>query len=416
MYMSFVELKSYVPTPGTPGAFFWQIAKGAKGVACQLWNNYPKQFTGNSLGTGLIRWGWNSFCADPPTSQPPVYPSAPPYSGGQCTFRYNVEARWQFTQFVNNACSIFFDPASASATNFIGEYWGPIYAVYPGNPKTGLCGGNNGINIDCHGNGNGARSASRITIFKDLFSSSGGAGLLSLTKVTVASSGGEPDNCGNTPSDYPDNPPPSPPINFDIDINDGQDVKPVPFTWDGNFSLPLVFINPDVKVTVDLGGINFEWTGDLVFGNDEKNPFPTKPPEIRPPKARPRGGGGCNSKPGGDGVTEEPPITVDPETPLEVLPPEEKAIEFVQIVVNYIYPNSRGNIPASDPTDSVVFAGYAAWIIKDKPNFTVAPEIPIRRISTLLSVPLWADGVRVRSTNNADMTVTLYTVNVPNDS
>lgn len=419
-YISQSDLSNYVAPSGKPGNPLMQLGKQARQAACQLWQQYPKQFVGNNPVSSPIRQAWNALCQEPPTNQPPTLPTPPIISGGQCAFRYNLYVRFNRVDLIgsppNQSCVTSPDPQAQYPLNPYGgrgDFWGPIGGLKLSNFDSTNCGGNLNLDVLCHGRGNQARLATQQWITNQLLpGGSGSSGRLTgiAAALVVPYTSGNTDNCGNLPSDYPNNPPPTSPVNYTFNINGGDSTTNINFTYEPTFNLPISFKGPDVDITVDFGGINFDWHGNKDKPGGEKNPFPTLPPSSRPPGGRGGGGGGSNPQPDDDDVTENPPVDVPPDEVVEEEESSEKEILWVEVEVLDIPSNSKFLIESIDPENNVYFAGYLSWrTVGQSGTGDSSAEMPIRRRRTIMRKPEQYTGYRVRSTNGATLRVTSYT-------
>lgn len=349
----------------------------------------------------------------PPTSQPPVPLPPPPFTGGQCPVGYTLFVRLRRVDVSGVSCPVSLSPSAGTPLipgGGRGDFWGPIGGVSIGGSSTTSCGaGGDGIVVRCHGFYPSPRLSNPVNLFVQLIVPNGATYLEGIDEIAVQRVGGQPDNCGNLPTEYPPIIPPGPTV-YNVDINDSQSIITVPITWTGDFSIPLTFNFEGGLIHFDFGGISIEWSGDLVIGGGGKNPYPEKPPVVLPPGQPPPGGGGTLPKPGDPPVIISPPITVTPVDPIEEEPPEDEAFLYLEIIVTSIQQDSKFIIENVNADDTIYFAGYVSFTVKDKPGSTSAPEIPIRRQKNLIHVPPEYDGYRVRATNGANLTVTSFSV------
>lgn len=411
-FWSHKDISEYAPQPGKPGNPLWQLGKQAKNAACQLWHNYPKEFVGDNPVSAPIRYAWNALCQEPPTDQNPTLPPPPPFTGGQCCDKSYVVSY----EFVVKRC---YQNATIDSGTGTKSVTGKINRLVFRNAPPGFSA--NGLFLeyeDCAGNkfyspiwttNQGVADGACYTGSPFDPNANGIDPVASSANIlSVVTGDGSPDSCGDIPTNYPDNPPP-PVTNYNFNIDEGDNNISIPFSFNGDFTLPLVFVNADVNITVDLGGINFEWSGDLNIGGGGKNPFPTRPPTTKPPGGKPPGGGGDSPKPGNPKVTEKPPETVTENDPLDMMEEEDEEIIWLLITVTKIIENTKYHIEFLNPDDDIYFAGYVAWKNPSIGGYNSAPEIPIRRKQTMIRKPDDFTGFKVRAINGAELTVTVYT-------
>lgn len=401
------ELAAWNPPGGTPGDALYQIATQVKDVACSIWSTYPYQWIPDNPVTSLIKHFWNSNCSMSPTSAPPVVPPPPDFSGGQCDgILYGV--RYQ-TAIISGGTLAGWSANQQTTSNAPS---GAIQSIelYAGGQ---LC-----PTLE-HWSFNGAgvppvfNDANRpyfLRIVDSIGTKDVAIGTASGKRfIEFFRIDGQPDNCGNPPSNFPPTSPPPPTI-YNIDINDGDSIITIPITWNGDVNIPLTFVFEGGLIDFDFGGINITWNGDVNIGGNGKNPFPESPPIVITPGDDPPGGGGTTPKPDDPSVIEKPPVVVDPNNPLDEMPPPGEEIVYVEVIVNSIFDELKNAIININPSKSVYFAGYVAWSISNKPDYTLAPEIPIRRKQNLFRMPNEYDGYKVVAINGANLSVKTFTV------
>lgn len=416
MFFRLPDISLYEPPVGTPGDPLWQLASQTWSIACGIWETYGREYTGNNPNSAVVRYFWNAVCQLPPTNQPPTLPPSPPFLGGQCCDKtYNLTLNYEAKRCNQNA-------TIASGTGNT-QFTGKLKKIEYRNAPSGF--NANGLYIEyesCTGVINYAnlwstnRSVAATACFStnpfDPQADSIDPVASTITNVSIVTADGSPDTCGDIPVPYPPATPP-PETNYDITINEGDNEISLPFTWNGDINLPLVFVNPDVIVSFDFQGISIEWSGDFNSNFGGKNPFPSNPPGVKPPRSRPPGGGGSNPTPKSPGVEELPSEDIEPDG--ELTKEEEKGTEILWILVEVldIPNNSKYIIENVIPSNTTVFAGYISWTLKDVVDYTSSPEIPLRRLSNLIEKPTQFTGFRVRSTNGAQLRVTTYVQAIP---
>ena len=400
-------MKNWTSSPTGVGDPNYQIASQVKNIACGIWNSYASGFVPNNPITSPIKHFWNSSCAMPPTSAPPVTPPPPDFSGGQCDgilygVRYQTAiisggtlAGWSADQQTTSNAPV---GAIQSVDLYVSGQLAPTLEHWSFN-GSGVPPVFNNANRPYF-----LRIVDSVGVKDVAIGTASGKRFIEFFRID-----GQPDNCGNPPSQYPPIIPPGP-TTYNIDITDSQSVITIPITWTGDFSIPLTFNFEGGVINFDFGGISIEWSGDLVIGGGGTSPYPEKPPITLPPGQPPPGGGGTNPKPGDPPVIIAPPITVTPTDPIEEEPEEDEAFLYLEIIVTAIQQDSKFIIENVNPADSIYFAGYVSFTVKGKPGSTSAPEIPIRRQKNLIKIPPEYDGYRVRATNGANLTVTSFSI------
>lgn len=251
-----------------------QIAEAGREFGCRLWRTYPDSWTRNDPRGSPARQFWNSICNPP---NPPVLPSNPNFSGGQCDFKYNITVEVAvFPSTIN--CNRPGDPLqTANAT-----VWGPVTFVGLDQPD-GNCGGFNRVFCICHGSGAFTRNPDPIQ-FPIAFGSLGR--FESIRTLTVTPQSGGPDNCGDPPPSYPPTPPPNPGdetfnVTFDTDTTNEFTF---PLVWNNiEFSIPVTFEFEvgDLNINVDGIDLNFNFNNDWNINPPRRDYLPGN--RILPP-------------------------------------------------------------------------------------------------------------------------------------
>jgi hypothetical protein len=338
------------------------------------------------------------MCELPPINQPPKKPTPPDFTGGQCPcVLYNVRYR-----IIISSLGYSQDFWS---NNRPGKILGSRERFTPSPGGGGLVEFVIRHNV-CSGSVVTGETETVVNQFNGLSAFSGyyaGSKILYVQRVSGV------DNCGNLPTEYPPTTPP-PSQTFNVNIKEDNDTSyTFPITWNGSFTLPLVFVNNNFKAYLDFGGINFEWKNNLVFPGGDTNPYPTIPPRSRPPWSRPPGGGGSNPSPGDEGVEEKDPVDVTPEEPLEEEDSPEETILWIKIEI-IDFPPERFIIRALNAEDNTYFPGYLSWTKTiGSTRWNAAPEMPIRRRITIIRKPDDYNGYKIRTINGASLRVTQYT-------
>lgn len=189
------------------------IANTGKQFACNLYRTIPSAIVDNPI-SDLLKLSWDSLCADDPLGLPD--PPSVQYQGGQCDrVAYEVSEEFAFT-FRGQPLT---DNRSQQLYGAIGAV---SYAIKP----NGLL----YVYVGCHGVFGGSYTPNEITVETETFQTQGLEDLR-LINVSVRRLDGQPDNCGNPPTQYPPAPP-TPPGGYtspptSIVYNDGTDFNVV---------------------------------------------------------------------------------------------------------------------------------------------------------------------------------------------
>ena len=247
----------------------------------------------------LIQW----VCGEPPNSED--WPD-PPFSGGQCPVRYQVNVEGPGPRgFANGACL----GGDWTKTNE-NIFWGPILGIRLRSQF--VCAGSGGVAYEgaellCHGHAPvpaSPRSPTPIWVSGAL-----GGAWYSVRITSVSRIDGQPDNCGDPFPDLPDPAPISQPTTITYGDNNQYSLTvpiifaPVYIALDGSLKIPIqVDISPTFNVKGELELFpNFDL--DLNFNA----PNPDDGPEGEPPP----------DEPTGDGNDDKPQPSPDPEKPPE---------------------------------------------------------------------------------------------------
>lgn len=379
--------------------FGTQLARGARDAGCSIWRSYAGNYVPSNPATASIRWFWNTVCSEP--FQPPP----PPYTGGQCNFPYTVKTRANY---------LMKQQPSDSGVNVAVEY---LFERVPGKIFPGdliyLLPGTEfgGTNRAPRANFKGALDSNWGLISPPSFNQWNNHvfnKVLSHVIASVIPTSGQPDNCGDLPTRYPQ-PPPLPDggitINVNIEDNDGNTIN-IPLVFnDLEFNMPVTFRFDGGFIEIDIGGVSINWNGDFNInlggdGDASKSPFPESP-------GGGGGGGGRDPQPGDDGVEEKPPVEVEDNEEVEEVEEEDEQILWVEILM-INPPDYKHRILYRNADMNVYYGGWLAWTGGDG-SLNAAPEIPIRRSRTLVRKPDEYTGYKVRAINGASYTVKSYT-------
>lgn len=267
---------------------------------------------------------WDRICQDTPDGVPFPVPN-PDFSGGQCDeIEYAVQTG--YTWYNNNVTCA---PIAGGGSR---DFWGPIVGARVLTPQTSPSSITLEVDVYCKGPSSGPIQP--LGWFRAL---TGNPSLIAcpptvLDSLVVIRTDGLPDDCGNGPPQYPNDPEPPIPPNLSIDINLGG----------GNtINVPVnISFNPDIGININIGDdININHDGDDI---DFDIPGPT-------PGLPPAPGGGA--KPSPDDTTTDPddpdpPPPPSGDDPATEEPPEEppEVIRAVLVTVTSV-----------DPASSVIF-------------------------------------------------------------
>jgi len=266
-----------LPTSGSSGDFFRDMAAKARDVVCDIHSNFPAVTTGidggiNSGAVAVRKGFMDSMCAGSPAPPPPE-PRAL-FPGGQCPTKYRIifETR-------------YIDPVFGLQIGSYGvNVWGAIGGV-------GVRGStnNSGVEIDiltlvCRGLASSTRTEAPIKL--DLITMNKGTAVEVLQVYTLD---GDADNCGDPNPQYPPEygkplPVPFPIPGFPSPV---PDAPPLPI-----FLPTPVFIKPDFNISIDIGGVTFNFdAGGVEFNLGNRDGCDGSQ-------------GSCNGSPGGSFPTD----------------------------------------------------------------------------------------------------------------
>lgn len=262
------------------------LGEAARAAACSLYQRYPRWLTGDYSGLDVPspqRFLWDFICRDEP---PPVLPpgSPPPFVGGQCcdvVYRVIVQVNVD-----GNATTVALDRLGKiegikfrTVGTSDADYQRAAYLI-------------------------SSEAQTCRPVIEDLLGSvdADGGGVLEATVINIVRLDGQPDECGDRPPEFPDLLPEPEDLNFPINVNiDGFDIS-VPVSIPFTVYPPIVNFAPEfsvniggMRVTFDLGGVNFTFNSPgnpprIPDGNDPRPPS-SQPPPVRPPSGSP--GGAC---------------------------------------------------------------------------------------------------------------------------
>lgn len=387
------------------GDFGSQLANNARNFACRLWEQYPKNFVGDNPVSAPIKWFWNQVCEQPPLEQPPQQPDPPPFSGGQCNFRYNLFLRFNRVDLVgpsgNQECVTSADPQAHFPIDPYGNrgyFWGPIGGVKLVTFDNTNCGGFLNIQVLCHGVGSNTRLSTQQWVQVNILPGGTGSSgrLTGIAQQQVKPYPGSPsDTCGDLPPDFPDSEPPEPGEEiYNVNIKDGDDLSlEFPLIWnDVDFKIPL-------KFDFEVGDIHFNFDGiDLNFNPNNDWKLNNNNQSINQKFQLFLDSGG-----GGGGIPDLEDLDEETEEEIEEKEEENPKIEAVLIEVVSV-PKKGKTIVLPNSEDNTFFAGYFSWTL----NGFRGVEMPIRKKKNVYVKPSWANGFRAYTVNLAKINVSTY--------
>lgn len=395
--------------------FGGQIAKGARGMFCNLWNKYPDRFTNNDPFTGPGKWYFNTVCQEEDINR---QPTPPPFTGGQCTFNYTVR-----TKAVYLMRSSYSDPGIEVTVQYI------MYNVPgPFNLDTqiflpqGQEFGGSGLRAP-RANVKGYADQEWVLISPPDFSQ----WQLSYNVVrqhkifSVTPSEGQPDNCGSLPSGWePKLPTPEPgDETWEVDIPDpgGGPNFGFPLTWvDVDFKLPITLNFEVGDIIIDVGGVavnfneNNEW-------NIQDEPDIVKLPEDITNKIEDTKKTVEDTK---DVVEEVKENQEEEKKPFDKVEYDSRTFttetsldygdaNIIAIEVFVIREPKKGKaIINFVPENTFYWAGYFCWTS----NGSRTPHNTVEKSKNFYSKPDWANGFSVFCVNGSKLEVVVYTKKV----
>ena len=326
------------------------VAEEIRDFSCSLWQAFPDQITQNkNLGASFSRGFMNRLCADKPLPPPP----AVSFNGGQCegvSYRVTTNNRVYNT----SNCSLVIN--NDANTTVLGPVEGTVFVVDTPSFGTSSCNGLNNAPVDL---GRWVlKSASPdiniiVGAFKDQLDLANPP-LSSCTITNITRIDGQPDTCGDPPATYPTTEPTVNDYTTNITYNteDGGNLT-IPLVYapiDVNF--PLNFNFGDINVTIDLGGINFN------FGENNPDGTPVPLPDGQEhPLPPPTDDDNRSFKP----IPLPPPNLddYDEDIKLEEDPKEEDVddtLRFVKITLTSIPTNAKTQF--GDGAPNVIYCGW----------------------------------------------------------
>lgn len=427
--------ESFERIGGGTADFLDNVSEGVRQFACGLWATYPKWITeGNSPGSSFARGYMNNVCS---IGGGTTIPNAPalPFSGGQCYKSYYVDAFFYNSDTGQAACGAVIEASTRYAFS-PGYVTGRILSVgFVFDPNFGTdvlkvtyeIQNQAGTFTDTAILGKVGTGAQVILdppcANKPGSNSLGYAVSQDLDSIVITAVDGI-DDCGDLPSNYPDTTDPDPAVDFitNITINneDGTDWT-IPLVYAPvNFRFPMDFDLGGIDVTLDIGGIDFNF-GDGDTSTDDPpalpdgQPHPLPAPGDNAPKTPaptfiepPPGELTCNhpDRPNLTDFDEE--TTTDVESQDEETP---EAGEFKWVLTTVTTdPEGDTQIIFDNPGDNVIYAGWFAWTINVNGQLYRYPAMPIRKRHMAFPAPPNATGYRVYTIHSARISVSTYKV------
>lgn len=235
-----------------------QVAEKARAFACGVYKNVPRALIPNA-GEDAVRFIWDNFCDPTSNPQEPPLPGLPPpptpeIKGGQCVDEYQVDITIKQTSGNVTAVTVFCR--------------GPIRGF-----KWRWDGTFNNIDLQAYTR-TGAYAPQDHYVFGARPNAYPGMYPV-VTKITRRNN--QPDNCGDSPKQYPL--PPGPPPNTiftspptPIVLNDNDTINVTfnlipPTVVSPSLKLPPIVVRVD-SPTLKLP-ISFEFNGDINFGSPD---------------------------------------------------------------------------------------------------------------------------------------------------
>lgn len=237
--------------------FTKSLANEAANKVCEIYKAYPWALTFGDWGRYKEGF-WDEMCASRPSGLP--VPPKPTFTGGQCVEKYGVNFR------------IFSRAYSEGSTTVVGAAWGPIKGFVLQNTPNPFGYPTYRLFVDGHGNTNegGPTSEPRLVYVRD-FDDQNNYGDFRVELLNVFRIDGQPDNCGNPPTGYPQQPVPSTALNTTINVTSSSNSYNVPITIHypptNNYNLEIDA--GDIRLTFDFGGVTF--SSNPVYNRINKN-------------------------------------------------------------------------------------------------------------------------------------------------
>lgn len=391
-----------------------KLAEGVRNFSCELWRRFPDQITQNkALATSFARGFMNNVCSDQELPDPPPEPLI----GGQCDAVYRI--RFQRGEY------------SVQDGSFQWALTGDlIFTSVSGVATLQIC--RTGANPQCFfpetdalPNGQSAQYEVRIGLNNGQEQILSISGFQPAMRLITFSSGsyfqredGLPDDCGNSPTQYP---PTSPTVNdyttiININSEDNSTLS-YPVTYNPTtYNFPLDFDLGGINVQVNLGGIDFNFSAISIDGVPVPLPSGESAPTPRPSDDGNRGFPGSEPPPNliEDYVPKPPnPEDFDEDIQEDVTGVEEtqdvgEVVWVLVEVTTYPTPIKNKIIIMNDSSDNTMFAGYLNWTILVNGQEYRLPDIPIRKERSAFPAPRNTQGYRIYALNGARLRVTKY--------
>lgn len=248
----------FYESSGNSAALFQErVRDGIVSFACGIWGSFPNFVVkGRNPASSFARGYMNQVCS---VVQPPVPYPDPPFQGGQCEVLYGVN--YSRAVIVNGQL----DSWQTGFTTTANAPLGPIQAV------SLSAGGVVQPSLEHWGfNGNGNASptngVNRLYVLNVTQADGQIKPMINSTTSGIRFDGffridNQPDNCGNPPVSYPENPPSSQDLTGNINIVnlDGVDnTYEITYNQISNeYNFPMGFKFNGVNVVLDLSGLTF---------------------------------------------------------------------------------------------------------------------------------------------------------------
>lgn len=390
-------------TGGTFASFVYVVVPPLRDFSCDLWFSFPDQITkGSNPFTALSRGFMNELCKD--KNLPPAPPDY--FEGGQCNVQYKIIGSCQAEQYSagttgNNPTKIQDVFPGVNTTSLSPPIVGPIeslrfYTSGPcAQPSTGgdRCDlGNRQVSlevIDSEGTKNYLTTLYTVKRFGPGSTTIGGQGYVDTNTLagpeyTIETVSGDPDICGDRPGPYPPTNPTPEDYTRDIPIPtpDGGTLLIPTIYAPVDFNFPMRFDVGGVNVTLDLGGFDFEFGGDVndngvtLDDNGYNHPLPYPEDVSRQPVVCP-----VDPTPGDPELEEEEKT---PEDPKEV--DQISRLKYVKVAVTEFPTNAKNQW--GDGAPNVYYCGWFEF----RANGASLPRQPIHFLSSIFKAPEGVDG------------------------
>lgn len=364
-----------------------RIARGARNLACTIWNKYPDQWTKADPLTSPIKFFWNNVCEPENVNKQPIPQD---FTGGQCPEIY------RFRLQINVPVQGWID----FGLNFLG------YGALGGARLVAIPPAEQAIQVLCFGN---AASTGRFPQQQWIEFTRTNTEPTGVRLSNIVRQDGQPDNCGNPPPYFPPTIPPQPGVeNTNITVNDGGDTDlTIPIGWfDIDFSVPITFKFEVGDIVLDVGGITINFDKD-----NEWNIYDNPPVADLPPEAKDQIDDIQDTVKEVDKTLEEEKkkfdkIEYDEQVfnTCSFLEFTDSSVDFVEIIVTKV-PIKSKLIANENPNDTFFWAGYFCWTVGNART----THVVVQKTDNFYKRPDWATGFAFFCVNDACARIIVYT-------